>query len=277
MKWTVLTVLAGYCAWVTVWAHGEASRHICRAVEVRVDAPAPVDSIVRAGVLEEVAKYPFKIKGVPINQVDTRSVEKHLNKLSAFETVHCIVTADGTLRIDVTPMIPVMRVFFGDGSYYINKDGKHVPSNAEFFTDVPVVTGNFDNRFQPVDVLPFVRFIENDRELRALTSMVLARGPRDLLLVPRITGHVVNFGDTLDLPRKRRALLAFYRNVMPYKGWEHYDTISVKFRGQVVATRRDKTKLNKAEVSIEDIDLEEATLPETASRGTLNQGSIHQP
>ena len=33
----------------------------------------------------------------------------------------------------------------------------------------------------------------------------------------------------------------FYRYVAPVKGWEKYDTISVAWRRQVVATRRDKT------------------------------------
>ena len=48
---------------------------------------------------------------------------------------------------------------------------------------------------------------------------------------------------------------------MPHKGWEQYDTISVKFRNQIVATRRDKTRLNVSEEPVEEIDLEEGTLP----------------
>lgn len=53
-----------------------------------------------------------------------------------------------------------------------------------------------------------------------------------------------------------------YRKVMPYKGWEAYDTISLKFEGQVVATRRDKSRLNHGEDNGDDIALEEATLPQ---------------
>jgi len=64
----------------------------------------------------------------------------------------------------------------------------------------------------------------------------------------------------------------FYRQVMPYKGLEEYDTISVKFRGQVVATRRDKTRLNHAEEYEEEIDLEEATLPDTGDGDATPHG-----
>jgi hypothetical protein len=51
-----------------------------------------------------------------------------------------------------------------------------------------------------------------------------------------------------------------YSKVIPYKGWETYDTISVKFNGQIVATRRDKSNLINYEMPVEEEDPEEATL-----------------
>ena len=54
-----------------------------------------------------------------------------------------------------------------------------------------------------------------------------------------------------------------YHKVMPYKGWDEYDTISVRFRGQIVATRRDKTLLNHGPATDDnEVDPEEATLPD---------------
>lgn len=261
-KWVCLVLLIGYSAWITIWAHEEASRHVCKGISVVVDAPAPIDSIVGRGVVEELSRYPSKIKGVPIDQINTREIEDYLGALSTFESVNCVVTAAGELQVHVVPMVPVMRVFFADNSYYINKDGKHIASNAEFFSDVPVVTGDFTHEFQPHHILPLVRFISEDPMMRDLTSMIVARDSRNLIIVPPITGHVVNFGDTTRLAEKRDALKLFYRKVMPYKGWEQYDTISVKFKGQIVATRRDKTKLNVTEDPIEEVDLEEGTLPD---------------
>lgn len=270
LKWSCLTLLMGYVVAITVWARQEASRHVCREINVYVDAAPPLDSIVRKGVLEELGSYPGKIKGVPIDQIDTRSINRYLGALNTFETVNSMVSASGELRIDVVPMIPVMRVFFGDNSYYINKDGKHIASNAEFYNDVPLVTGHFTHSFQPHMVLPLVRFIVSDPDMRELTAMIEAHDSRNLLVIPKIAGHVVNFGDTTRLAEKRDALKLFYSKVMPYKGWEEYDTISVKFRGQVVATRRDKTRLNVNSEPIEEEDLEEATLPDVTPAAVNN-------
>ena len=182
--------------------------------------------------------------------------------------MECVLTPGGELRVNIVPMIPEIRVFGPDGSYYVNKDGKRINSNAEFFVDVPVVKGNFTKMFPASTVLPLVRFISSDPKMKDLVAMIDARDAHNLILVPRIHGHVINFGDTTRLAEKRDMLLLMYRRVMPYKGWSEYDTISVKFRGQIVATRRDKTPVAHSEEFLEDIDLEEATLP-TAEQAVL--------
>ncbi len=260
-KWMLLVLLMVYCVGMTVWARGEAMRHTCVGIEVEVEGDRMLDTIIRKGVREELRHYPGKIVGTPLHQLNTRKIEKYLSGLSNFESVECIITSDGRLLVNIVPLIPVMRVFYKDNSYYINKDGKHIESKAEFFSDVPVVEGEFSRSFTPRDILPLVRYIESDKDLRSLVSMVVARDASNLMIVPKVKGHIVNFGDTTRLPEKWQALRLFYHKVMPYKGWEEYDTISVKYRGQIVATRRDKTKLNHGEDYHEEEDLEEGTLP----------------
>lgn len=286
LKWSLLVLLIGYTCWITVWAHREADRHICGAVEISVEGDPRMDSVIRGGISHELTNYKKPLVGAPLSRIDTHALEKYLMRLGNFERVNCVLTAGGILKIEAVPLVPVMRVFLNNDSYYINREGRHIASNAEFFTDVPVVCGKFRHGFQPRDVLPLVRYIERDPDLRELVSSISADGPRDLILIPRIRGHVVNFGDTTRLAEKSRALTLFYRKVMPYKGWNQYDTISVKFRGQVVATRRNKSILNHAEVTEEDVDPEEATLPQqrdpsaepdAAGGNQQNQQTINKP
>lgn len=261
LKWLLLTFLIAYAAGMTIWAHGEAQRHACKGFTVEIADCATADSVTQSGVEEELAKYPRKIKGVPLSAVNTLDIERYLSRFSNFEDVECNFSTDGVLRVSVVPMVPEIRVFDGGKSYYINKDGKKIQSKANFFVDVPVVQGKFGKTFTPSDVLPVTRFVQNDAVLRDLVGMVEASGPEDIILVPRIHGHVINFGDTSRLGEKRQALLTFYRKVIPYKGWMEYDTISVKFRGQIVATRRNKAPSEHGQKYEEEEDLEEATLP----------------
>ena len=266
LKWLILTSLMVYAAWAAIWARGEAKLHGCKDIVVNISYSATADTVTRSGVLDELSRYPETIIGRPIETINTLSIEKYLSQFSNFEEVNCVLTTNGILNVNVVPMIPALRVFDGDKSYYINKDGKEIRSKANFYVDVPVVAGKFSKTFRPVELLPVVRFVNSDSILNKLVGMIEAKDADNIILVPRIHGHVVNFGDTTRLREKRQALLTVYRKVMPYKGWEEYDTISVKFKGQVVATRRNKSVADHGADYSDDIDLEEATLIGTFSQ-----------
>lgn len=264
-KWIILTALIAAAVLVTLWSESEAARRRCAGIEVTVTGDTPADSIAVRGTLKEITLFDPTLLQKPTNAIDLRAIERHLGSLSNFENVECVITSQGKLRINITPMVPEIRVFTAGGSYYINKDGKHIAADAQFFTDVPVVSGHFTRSFQPKQILPLVRYIKQDSLLNNLVGMIEVRDANNILLIPRIAGHVINIGDISDLPRKKSALLAMYRQVMPYKGWETYDTISVKYRGQVVATRRDKSLAQHGNMEEETEDLEEAALQATFS------------
>lgn len=266
LKWVLLLLLMGYTAWIAVWANQEANRHKCTGVIVKI-VGCDNDIIAKRtkkGIETELARYPEPIKGVPVHNVDISNVTKYLNSIANFESINCMINSDNHLLVEAKPLEPVMRVFDSEKSYYINREGKRIEAKAEFFTDVPVVYGRFNSRFTPRQVLPLVRYLEKDKSLANLTGMIEARDSRNLIIVPRIKGHVVNFGDTSRLKEKTENLFLFYRKVMPYKGWETYDTISVKYRGQVVATRRNKQSTVRPIPEDEEIDPEEITLQEIA-------------
>ena len=262
LGWVILVVLVAYVVCAGIWAHAEAAKNSCKGIDIQIVENHATDSVTRRGIMAEIEKYPEKFIGQQIPAIDTRKLEQYLKKFPQFEDVVCSFTPSGRLNVKVTPMVPELRVFEDSTSYYINKDGKRMASKATFFVDVPVVSGKFSEKFTPKHLLPVSRFVAADPVLSKLVGMIHADDSDNILLIPRIHGHVINFGDTNRLPEKRKALMAVYRKVLPYKGWEEYDTISVKFRGQVVATRRDKGNQAPQNVEYEETDMEDATLPE---------------
>ena len=262
LGWVILVLLLAYVIGAGIWTHARASRDTCQGIDVQIVECHTTDSLTLSGVLYEISRYPHPIIDAPIPSVNTKELEEYLKTLPQFEDIKCNFNTDGRLKVRVTPIIPELRVFEGNQSYYVNKDGKRMDSKAAYYVDVPIVSGTFTRNFQPKDLLPVTRFIQNDPVLKGLIGMVYVENKDNIILVPRIQGHVINLGDTSRLADKRKALMAMYRKVIPYKGWDEYDTISVKFRGQIVATRRDKTPLVSHNVEYEEIELEEATLPD---------------
>jgi cell division protein FtsQ len=172
--------------------------------------------------------------------VDLNEIESKLRASDKIERVNVCVLNDGTLNIDIVPMVPVARVFDGNASYYINNVGKRISASPRYHIDVPVVVGHFSARYPAARLLPLLDYIAADQGLDALVSTVKQERNGNITIIPSIRGHVINFGDTSMLADKFARLRTFYREVMPVRGWETYDTLAVKWRGRIVATRRNK-------------------------------------
>lgn len=260
LKWTLLIMLIAYVGVMFAWARAEANRHQCKGIEIEIDGTGKVAYISDKSVLEVLRGYDGKIVGAPIHTINTLAIADYLRQFNNFESVDCILTTQGNLKVRVVPMMPALRVFDAGSGYYVNKDGKRMTALPGFHVDVPLVSGSFSDRFRPESLIPIVNFIEQDSLLKSLTGMIVANDPDNVIIVPRIKGHVINLGDGSRLPEKRNAIITAYKTILPYKGWDTYDTISVKFKGQIVATRRDKTPLFPI-VDIEEAeDLEESAL-----------------
>lgn len=262
LKWSILVLLLAYVAVISAWAAQEAARHVCTGIEVEILADrGEADSIAAAGLRTELKKFPKKLVGAPVNTINTLDVERYLSKFNTFESVNCLLTPDNKLKIVAIPMIPELRVFDSKGnSYYVNKDGKHIDADARFFVDVPVVQGDFSKAFPATSILPLVRFVNADPELRPLVVSYKADSPENIYLVSRLSGHLINFGDTTHMAEKRQAIMTAYHMILPRMGWDTYDTISVKFRDQVICSRRDKGGHTDYSAEEETEDMEEATL-----------------
>ena len=201
--------------------------------------------------------------------IDIYAIERRLTASDRIEAAQVYFLNDGTLAIDVQPMVPVARVFDDNKSYYINAQGKHISADARYHVDVPVVVGHFSHKYQPQRLLPLLSYISHDDNVNALISTVKQTAGGDIILVPCIRGHVINFGDTAATADKFDRLVTFYREVMPVKGWTYYDTISVKWGGRIVATRRNKELENIALNAVFE-DFDESDDFETISAGEYN-------
>lgn len=195
----------------------------------------------RADVLDELGIDTDSLPKYRISTFDLGSLEKKLRASDKLQAANVSLMADGRLVVDVEPMIPVARVFdTGKPSYYINATGKRISAELRYSIDLPAIVGTFSREYPPERLIPLLDYINSDKRVNALVATVTQEADGNIIIVPSIVGHVINFGDTTQVADKFARLRAFYRHVMPTKGWLTYDTISVKWRDRVVATRRLK-------------------------------------
>lgn len=246
----------------------------CPGIAIEVQDSTNCAFVSSDSILKELGYLPSVITKTPIASIDTDSLERVLSSLPTLEATEVVRQPDGMLYIKVVPMRPVARVFAHDGtSYYINRQGKRMPAQLRYRIDVPVIVDEGAETFDPMDVLPVIDHIESDSTLKySITAINVARNG-DIFVVPAITGMVVNLGDTTDISDKFARFGTLCRKVLPYKGWDTYDTISVKWKGQLVASHRNKSH-GRVQLPVgdfqdeEDDDIENMTtdIPKTPTK-----------
>lgn len=232
-------VMMIYIGFAVVYSHARASERTCRDVKVKVVDPARNGFITPAAVLGEIERLKLNPARTAERVLDLRAMEAALTACDNIESVNCVLLTDDTLRVEVQPLVPLARIFDrNDRDYFINRGGKEMVAKTHYRIDVPVVFGKFSESLKPTVVLPYLDYLAAHPDYDRLVSALEVTPRGDIIMIPAIRGHVVNLGDTADIDNKFRRLKAFYHQVLPVKGWTCYDTISVKWRSRIIASKR---------------------------------------
>lgn len=235
--------MAAYLVVALSFTSRNAATQPCAGLHIVVRDSAAHPFVTADELARELGTLPSRLTTMRLADIDIDSIESVFEHIDKIEDVRVQTLTDGRILVDVDPMEPVARVFPASGhSFYINRAGKKIAASPRYHIDVPVIQGKFDDTLlRAADILPLVDYLDEHPSWSALVSAIKADSPSDIIIVPVIRGHVVNLGRIDDLDSKFARLKRFYEDVMPVKGWNTYDTISLKWGGQAVATRRVKT------------------------------------
>ncbi len=259
-------LLVIYLLVTCVWANWKADQELCQGLEgdkVVVNDRLHTGFVTSEELTAEVLPLLGNITSRRVSDINLDSLQRYLISLDKIESAEVMRLTDGRIRVIVEPMLPVARIWPAKGrSYYVNREGKRILASSRYRQDVPQISGYFS----PTAILPLLDFLKQDADANNFITMISAADTTNIILIPAVRGHVINIGTATDLPDKFRRLRRFYAEVMPVKGWEHYDTISLKWNRQVVATRRhnklpDLTVPIIADLENEGDDLETILAP----------------
>lgn len=249
-----------------LWAHGKYSGEVCNAVEVEVINADSTSFVTPQGVLNDLKSQGIVIVGKRMKNINASDIEEALTLSPYLENADVVKCQDGRVLIRVSQLLPVVRVFDGADSYYANRAGKRMAATINYHCDVPVVQGHFTRKYPVTRIVPLIDYVEQDSLLKSLVTMYCVHDTNNIILVPEFSGHVINIGSADGFENKFAKLKLFYREVMPKRGWNTFDTISVKWNHQIVATRRAKAVVQSIEYDPEDD--EQAPDVETMTLGT---------
>ena len=258
-------VLLLYTVFAVALTRAEKRMSLYEGVDIEVADSAGTGFVTAADIDRTLGGLRAICARDPRGKINTLALERRLQAIPSVESASVTELNNGRLRLRVKPLVPVLRVMDGNSSYYINAAGKTISSDQGNFVDVPVIVGHFKSGKEVARLVPMFSYIHRHPEYDALVSSVSVSPRGDIIIVPAVTGHVINMGDTSRIEDKFKRLNRFYSEVMPVKGWEYFDTLSVKYSGRVIGTRAAKREAPIALTALADSVADNA--PDDAFQG----------
>jgi cell division protein FtsQ len=183
------------------------------------------------------------VKKISLGRLDIGKMEKIVATNPWVADAQVFVDNEKVVHVNLTQRVPVARIFDQAGnSYYLDNVHKAMPLSERYIhyttvvTNVPVLKDDSLGNSLKAQIVKVVRQVERDSFWNAQVSQIILNDDRAFELVPVLGNHKILIGDTSNLEEKFENLYAFYKKVMTRIGWDKYEVLDARYKGQVVAS-----------------------------------------
>ena len=113
-----------------------------------------------------------------------------------------------------------------------------MPIPAGFAAYVPLATGNISEEYAKNQLFDFAQFLQKNKFWDSQIEQIHVNSKLDIELVPRVGNHYIILGKIEDYKENLTKLKLFYDKGLNKVGWNKYSVINLKFKDQVVCTKR---------------------------------------
>lgn len=167
--------------------------------------------------------------------LDLNKLENAVNAHEMVEKSQVYVSVDGVLKAKVKQKTPVVRVFDGSGSFYIDYQGKKMPLSTLYTERVPLVSGTMDAN-NP-ELIKVFRSIHDDDFLKKNIIGIRMLPNGALVMKNRNYAYEIDFGRPIHIDRKFKNYKAFFQKAALDSTINNYKRINLIFTQQVVCSK----------------------------------------
>lgn len=234
----------------------------CKSLEVHVEQDGDLSFLNKMDVEKLIKNRGDSIIGQPKSSLDIPALEKALNSHEDIANAEASVSIDGNVKVNVKQRKPIVRIISENGdSYYLDDQGKLMPLSDKYTAKVLIANGKITETYGKYyqrtmediandsavkaktmldEVFAVATYIEKDSFWRSQVQQLFINDDRELELVPMVGDQKIIFGDTTAMDEKFKKLMIFYTQGLNTTGWwNKYASINLKFRNQIVCTKKE--------------------------------------
>lgn len=234
----VATLLFGYIVFVSFFFRDMRQDYVCHDLEIVVK-----DSLDKHFVDESDLVYLLKKAGLapinkPMDEINTDLIESELLKNEMISNIEAYKTPSGIIKLEVYQKMPILRVISVRGNYYVDNQGSLMPVSRRYVAHVPVVSGYVEKELAMTDLYKFALFLQGNDFWNDQIEQIFVHPDGEVELIPRVGSHRIMLGTFADFEEKLNNLRLFYEQAIPKVGWEKYSMINLKYKNQIVCTKK---------------------------------------
>ncbi len=218
---------------------------VCKDIVVELDNLSENHFLDEADVLHLVEGSGEPVKGVGINRIKLKEIEKKLKYDKHILDAELFGDLKGNLIVNVELRRPIARIVQNDApDAYIAEDGVIMPVSEKYTARVVLISGAVKHLLESEDLnrneegrqlMAMIEFINEDPFWKAQVAQLDIQKNGKVIIYPQVTGQLVEFGKPENLQVKFKKLKVFYKEILPTRGWTRYERVNLEYEGQVVA------------------------------------------
>nr|MBS0037944.1 cell division protein FtsQ/DivIB [Saprospiraceae bacterium] len=196
------------------------------------------------------AWLPDSINRIKLSEFQMAALQEHIMFHPYVKSGNLYIGKNGRVKIECIPRYPVARVVPARGdSYLIDHFGEIMPISDNLIIKLPVIRGRVP-QFNSADEADLNRLaglgmlfkeINRIEFLQVLIDQVVVTALGDYRLLPVMGTEIIEFGELERIEEKLMDLDEFYNQVIAQVGWNQYESINLKYEGQVVGKKKAST------------------------------------
>jgi cell division protein FtsQ len=218
---------------------------VCKDIVVELDNLSENHFLDEADVLHLVEGSGEPVKGVGINRIKLKEIEKKLKYDKHILDAELFGDLKGNLIVNVELRRPIARIVQNDApDAYIAEDGVIMPVSEKYTARVVLISGavkplleseDLNRTEEGIQLMAMIEFINADPFWKAQVAQLDIQKNGKVIIYPQVTGQLVEFGKPENLEVKFKKLMVFYKEILPTRGWTRYERVNLEYEGQVVA------------------------------------------
>jgi cell division protein FtsQ len=231
---------------------------LCRDLRITIDYGGSDKLITQEDIRELIYRLSDTLAGQKLKAIDCRKLEDALGRHVYLKEAQVYTTINGLVNVRVkqrTPVVRIMNTVYP--GFYLDDEGIMMPLNPGLVARVVVARGSINEICLPGysireaalnkgmnshvavgKVYAVAEFIHRDSQLRSLIDQIYVNDRGEIELIPVFGRHTIIFGEAGEVEAKFAKLKVFYRNGLTKIGWDKYSIINLKYRDQVVCTKK---------------------------------------